>query len=76
MAEKELKHGDRVRLGSVAATVCSVHGKIAISVLPDDRPRSLGLVTWSQENIIRLPRVSLCPRCSERHAIWYCPEGK
>lgn len=76
MAKKKvLEVGDRVERRGEKGTVVHVHEKVAVSVLPDTRPRSQGSVVWGQSECTPLPRATGCPRCGERHSIFYCPEG-
>lgn len=74
---------DRVRRGEERGTVLTTHGD-ALSVLPDDRPRSTGCVLWAVADCTRGPSVTRqCPRCGRDHvtghdgrraSVFYCPD--
>jgi hypothetical protein len=77
--------GDRVRKGDERATVTYFHKgsnskkahehTLRVSVLPDNRSRSLGSVVWECEGLERIGVLTrTCPVCGEHHLIWYCPQ--
>jgi hypothetical protein len=87
-AKKSWEPYDRVRRGNGTGhvergTVVTVHAD-ALSVLPDDRPRTGGLVLWRLEDCQRGPSVTrACPVCGADHvtghdgrrtSVFYCPQ--
>jgi hypothetical protein len=70
----KLSHGDRVTLDGRPATVVSPHDKGAVSVLPDDRPRSAGTELWPGDRVVKAKPVRGCPVCRGKHRVFYCPE--
>lgn len=73
--KKDPKPGDRVRKGERTGTVIHWHkdGR-AVSVLPDDRPRSEGSTTWSLSECEITGHLTMtCPICGEHHWVYRCP---
>lgn len=68
---------DRVKRAGRMGTVINFHKDgAAVSVLPDDRPRSQGSVVWAISDCEFFPPASRCPLCDERHLVYYCPKGQ